>query len=261
MHRRLLGTVLVLVSALAASMSGLAVASPSLNNTTSGTCVVCHPIDANVVVSASFLGCSGTYALYTGTVTNPYGSAGYGLFRTADNLKFRSGYGTLTSFYIAPNTGFSFQGVSANSATLASGANTVEFTTPNCVAQCTDADGDQYNLAGAGCGLVDCNDGNAGINPSAAEIRLDGIDQNCNGYDLTITITKAQWSRTRKRLTVEATSSYNASAALQLNGYSAMTYNSTTMAWSKIVNISANPGTVTVSGPEGSWSSSVTTVK
>jgi hypothetical protein len=256
MKRGVLGTMLVVIPALIASVAGPAAASAI----DPGTCTSCHPIDANVVVSATFQGCSGTNAFYTGTVTNPYGVPGFGLFRLSDQVKLRFGNGTFTSFAVAPNTGFSFEGVSANSATLNDGSNSVEFTSPNCPA-CTDLDGDGYNRFAAGCGPADCNDANAGVNPGATEIRLDGIDQNCDGYDLTITITRAEWSKSKRKLTVEATSSYNASASLQLNGYGAMTYSSTTKKWSKIVNISANPGTVTVAGPEGSWSGAVATVK
>ena len=50
----------------------------------------------------------------------------------------------------------------------------------------TDADGDGYYAIGS-CGAVadDCNDANPNINPGAVEIPYDGIDQDCNGTDLT----------------------------------------------------------------------------
>ncbi|MBU0894028.1 MAG: hypothetical protein KKF48_03820, partial [Nanoarchaeota archaeon] len=54
---------------------------------------------------------------------------------------------------------------------------------------CTDADGDGYNITGAGCGLVDCLDSNASINPGVAEICGDLVDNNCNNeceYDSSI---------------------------------------------------------------------------
>jgi parallel beta-helix repeat protein len=58
-----------------------------------------------------------------------------------------------------------------------------------------DADGDTYGdpndqvvsknpPAGYVNNNVDCNDADPGINPGAAEVADDGIDQNCNGYDL-----------------------------------------------------------------------------
>jgi|GEM_PF-2759557 len=50
------------------------------------------------------------------------------------------------------------------------------------VVTCTDADSDGYNASETGCGAADCNDGNAAINPGAAEPCVcDGVDDNCDG--------------------------------------------------------------------------------
>ncbi len=46
---------------------------------------------------------------------------------------------------------------------------------PDCID--TDGDGDGYD------GLVDCDDDDPAINPGAAEVPDDGIDQDCNGFD------------------------------------------------------------------------------
>ncbi len=46
---------------------------------------------------------------------------------------------------------------------------------------CTDGDGDSYNITGAGCGPVDCNDADPAVNPGVTEICNNGIDDNCNG--------------------------------------------------------------------------------
>lgn len=48
---------------------------------------------------------------------------------------------------------------------------------------CTDSDLDGYAVEGGSCGQVDCDDTDGGINPGAADIPNNGIDENCDGAD------------------------------------------------------------------------------
>ena len=45
---------------------------------------------------------------------------------------------------------------------------------------CTDNDGDGFATEGGSCGAVDCDDNNAAINPGAAEICDDVVDNDCD---------------------------------------------------------------------------------
>lgn len=111
-----------------------------------------------------------------------------------------------------------------------------------------DSDNDGDGFLGAG----DCNDNNSTVYPGATEIKHDGIDQNCNGSDLTIDIITSTYKTKTDTLTVEATSAWGAQANLVLNGYGSMSWAANQSKWTKTVTpANGDPGTVTVSGFEG----------
>ncbi len=110
-----------------------------------------------------------------------------------------------------------------------------------------DADGDGYAFD------IDCNDQDASIHPGAEEVKRDGVDQDCNGYDLTIEISKAEYDSRKKKLTVQASSALGANAGLQVAGFGAMKWNKGSGIWTFSASVgSGAPEIVVVSGIEGS---------
>lgn len=109
-------------------------------------------------------------------------------------------------------------------------------------------DGDHDGFVAA----LDCNDTNPAVFPGAAEVKRDGIDQDCNGYDLTIVVVAAAYTKKRDTLTVKATSSLGAAAALTVAGYGPMTWSPRKKLWLITVRpAGGNPGAVSVVGVEG----------
>ncbi|BAU50048.1 peptidase S8 [Sulfurifustis variabilis] len=110
-----------------------------------------------------------------------------------------------------------------------------------------DADADGY------ASTVDCNDGDAAIHPGAQEIKHDGVDQDCNGHDLTIEILTARYDGGTDTLLVEATSAHGRRAYLVLEGHTWMRWNqSRGLFFLTRTRVGGDPGSVTVSGFEGS---------
>jgi subtilisin family serine protease len=121
-----------------------------------------------------------------------------------------------------------------------------------------DADGDGFAID------VDCDDSDPSVYPGATEVRNDGIDQDCNGYDLTIRISRAFYRSVDERPIISASSSLGADAALLLTlsgaGGQSLTVNmdwsSRTRRWSWSVRgfegtFGFRPEWVRVFGPEG----------
>jgi len=81
-----------------------------------------------------------------------------------------------------------------------------------------DMDGDSFTAS------RDCNDTNATIHPGAAELRGDGVDQDCNGYDLTIRVYYAVYSHDGKSLRLRASSALREQAVLEIDGVGALSW-------------------------------------
>lgn len=113
---------------------------------------------------------------------------------------------------------------------------------------------------------IDCNDLDPGIHPGSAEIKHDGIDQDCNGYDLTIDIDRFEYpSDSAKTTRVEATTDLKSSADLSLTIRTQdgtrimenMRWSSVNNKWQSSINdfikiLDTEPASITVTGTEGS---------
>jgi subtilisin family serine protease len=74
-----------------------------------------------------------------------------------------------------------------------------------------DLDGDGFTVP------ADCDDSNPNIHPGALEIKHDDIDQDCNGYDLTINIIRANYKVGDQKIIVKATSTQAGQTGLNVD--------------------------------------------
>lgn len=83
---------------------------------------------------------------------------------------------------------------------------------------CADVDADGFAGSERCAPPLDCDDADPAVNPEAPEIPRDGIDQDCDGYDLTIEIVKAVYWPRRKPLLQHVTGSPGGLAKFALTG-------------------------------------------
>jgi bacillopeptidase F len=109
-----------------------------------------------------------------------------------------------------------------------------------------DIDGDGFGAT------LDCNDNDATVFPGAPEVIRDGVDQDCNGYDLSIRVEQAVYSHDGAAIYLRVTSKLGQAAELEIVGVGA-DYRERYRDWFKNggpVDGYANP-VITVRGIEG----------
>jgi len=110
-----------------------------------------------------------------------------------------------------------------------------------------DVDGDGYTTDD------DCDDNDAGVYPGATEVVKDGVDQDCNGYDLTLVIDRAVYANRKDRIVVDVYSDLNENAALEAVGWGPLRWLRNKGFWRlKVEPAGGDPGSVTITGIEGS---------
>ncbi len=178
-------------------------------STGNGGCLLCHTSTSGSGVRGSTwtwwqngqydLFCTGTppNRAPNGTITSPtanqqitVGSAvtflGSGTDPDGDALSFNWDFGISNATGPGPHT-VTYSAIGTYTATLTVSDGTLDDPTPairlvtvRTMQNCTDADGDGFFVGDTSCGPVDCNDADPTVNPNAAEICGDGIDNNCD---------------------------------------------------------------------------------
>ena len=207
------------------------------------------------------------YATMDGTAT-----AGLDYQATSGTLNFADGQ-TSASFTVSvlddtllegdENVVLSLSNPSSGS-TLVSPATATLTIVENDPSGPVDADSDGFSAE------IDCDDNNNSVYPGAPEIKHDSVDQDCNGYDLTIDLTRVWYKQSKDQFITWATSDLKAKANLAItvqlkNGQiisQTMTWNASKNQWQLTLNrfvakYGSTPTTVTVNGIEGSESGQV----
>jgi hypothetical protein len=142
-----------------------------------GACNGCHYSDSQVTLTAQENGCSNGSMSYSLTISTPHSWKNrYAVFNASGSNIMNGSMPAAIS--LAEGQTYTIYGVTNQP--YQNGTDTVTVT-PSCGPVCTDGDSDGY-FAEAGCGTAaDCDDGDAGVNPGAAEVCGDGIDNNCDG--------------------------------------------------------------------------------
>jgi hypothetical protein len=112
-----------------------------------------------------------------------------------------------------------------------------------------------FDLDGDGDGYIppeDCDDSDPGVYPGAPEVKHDGRDQDCNGYDLTIDILRAEYHDRSDSLRVEAVSALGEVAVLEVVSRGPMRCRGREDVWvAHERSMGGDPVEVTVCGVEG----------
>ncbi|MGH8263648.1 MAG: S8 family serine peptidase [Steroidobacteraceae bacterium] len=112
-----------------------------------------------------------------------------------------------------------------------------------------DDDGDGYTSYPAN---NDCDDHDATVHPGAHDLRRDGVDQDCNGYDQTIDVKYAVYAHDGSKLNLRVTTFLHANAQLEIVGTGPMTWRAARRDW--IFNGPTTGGPqklITIRGVEG----------
>jgi serine protease AprX len=117
----------------------------------------------------------------------------------------------------------------------------------NVLAFPVDMDGDGYGP------VTDCDDTDASIYPGATESFRDGIDQDCNGYDMTFKVHQAVYSHDGGSIYLRVTSRYGSDAGIEIVDGGPLAYRDHRKDWflnGGGVDGYANP-TIVIKGIEG----------